>query len=218
MAETCHQVRQATAELALGISDGQERARALSHLEDCAACRAELRSLSDTADALALLTPAAEPPPGFESHVVAAVAAGTTTDKTSSGRRRLLLAVAGAVAAAAVALGLLLTSGGPTAPSDASAPLVAHHQVLGRLLVSSGPRPWVSMVLDTGHGDGTVTCQLQLTGGEVATVGTFTLRHGYAYWAAPLHVPLRRIVAARLLSHDGRVLATATVPAASSAG
>jgi hypothetical protein len=70
---SCEETRQLVAELALGIADGADRARALRHLAECADCRRELSELSELADELLLLAPEVEPPVGFESRVLALV-------------------------------------------------------------------------------------------------------------------------------------------------
>src|SRR5947199_338348 len=66
MNDDCGRVDAVAGELALGLLTGLERARALAHLEECHACRTELATLSDAADAVLLLAPAAAPDPGFE--------------------------------------------------------------------------------------------------------------------------------------------------------
>jgi hypothetical protein len=69
----CEEIRDLTAELALGIADGEERAEALRHLSTCAECRREVEQLSQVADELLLLAPVQEPPAGFESRVLEAM-------------------------------------------------------------------------------------------------------------------------------------------------
>ena len=58
----CEHLREIAPEVALGIADGEDRAWALEHLDDCPACRARIERLSALADELLLLAPAAEPP------------------------------------------------------------------------------------------------------------------------------------------------------------
>ena len=48
--ERCDEIRELAAELALGIADGEDRARVLEHLADCADCRREVEGLSAVAD------------------------------------------------------------------------------------------------------------------------------------------------------------------------
>ena len=102
---SCEHTRQLAAELALGIADGAERARALDHLADCADCRRAVAELSEVADDLLLLAPEHEPPLGFESRVLAQIAPPA---RRAPRWRRPLLVLAPAAAAAAVAAALVL--------------------------------------------------------------------------------------------------------------
>ncbi|HEX2129474.1 MAG TPA: hypothetical protein VHF58_09695 [Solirubrobacterales bacterium] len=97
---SCERLREVGAELALGIADGEERARALEHLAECPACRAHVERLAAVADELALLAPAADPPPGFEGRASAAMR------PTPSRRRRVGRAIA-TPALAALTAGLI---------------------------------------------------------------------------------------------------------------
>ncbi|HEY6497588.1 MAG TPA: hypothetical protein VIZ43_30280 [Trebonia sp.] len=58
------------AELALGVLTGRERAMAVAHLNECDACREDVRQLMETGEQLLELLPPAEPPAGFESRVL----------------------------------------------------------------------------------------------------------------------------------------------------
>jgi len=66
----CHEVRGLTAEVALGVADGEDRARVLDHVVDCSECRHELEDLTALADDLVVLAPEHEPPLGFELRTV----------------------------------------------------------------------------------------------------------------------------------------------------
>lgn len=66
----CDALREAIAELALGIASGEERARVLEHTSHCSSCRRLLRELSLLGDELLLLAPEHEPPAGFELRVL----------------------------------------------------------------------------------------------------------------------------------------------------
>jgi hypothetical protein len=104
----CEHTRELAAELALGIADGADRARALRHLAECAECRAAVEQLSAVADELMLLTPVHEPPPGFESHVLAQLRPEPAAKRPGRRLRRLLVPIAAAGAAAALAAGIVL--------------------------------------------------------------------------------------------------------------
>ncbi len=108
MTETprCAQVRELIPELAAGVADGDERARALAHLARCLHCRNELAAAATVVDELVLLAPEREPSAGFETGVLAALATGRTR------RRRLpVLALRAAAVLVVVALTAALASG-----------------------------------------------------------------------------------------------------------
>jgi hypothetical protein len=101
---SCEQTRALAAELALGITDGAERAQALRHLAECAECRRHVEELSAVADDLLLLAPDHEPPAGFESRVLERIAPAPRPRR----RRRAFLVPAFAAAAAALAAAALV--------------------------------------------------------------------------------------------------------------
>ena len=92
-------------EVALGITDGADRAWALEHIADCPECRARVERLAAVADELLTLAPSVEPPAGFEERV-----AGAIEPPRKRWRRRIAIpavaAVAAICAAAAVWVGL----------------------------------------------------------------------------------------------------------------
>jgi len=96
----CERLREIAPELALGIADGEDRARSLEHLAGCPACRAHIERLAAVADELLLLAPVAEPPAGFEGRVVGSEA---RTPPRAPLLRRLAVPALAAVAAAAIA-------------------------------------------------------------------------------------------------------------------
>jgi hypothetical protein len=76
----CSQMQDIAPDVALGLLTGEVRAAALAHLEDCAACRAEVASLAGVADELLLTGPEATPPGGFERRVLDRLAAARAAD------------------------------------------------------------------------------------------------------------------------------------------
>jgi len=215
---TCAEFRELSAELALGVLDGRQRADALAHLQRCPACREELLVLGQVADRLVALAPPAEPPAGFETRVLRAVTPPAAPPSSVPRRpRRGFLAVA---AAAAVALlvaggagGWLAGRGGRTAPprpAAVTAALHEHHEQVGQVVETNGAHPWVWMAVTGYVGQPTVICQVRGRDGRVRTLGTFHLTEGYGYWAAPVPPGTGPLAGARLVSRDGRTLATAT--------
>jgi hypothetical protein len=172
---TCEEFEDLSAELALGVLEGRERAEALDHVAHCDHCRAELLALGVVADRLVELTPSAEPPAGFETRVMARLtpsASDTTATSRASvtpstigpsmlgaatARRQARPAVLrGALAAAlAVAIGLggwAIGHQGSAAPATAAAGLhprvasfVAGRHTVGLVVAYGGSNPWVAM-------------------------------------------------------------------------
>jgi hypothetical protein len=111
-------------ELALGILSGNERATALGHLGACPACREQLDDLAGVADHLLLLSPAKEPPIGFESRVLArlqsegAVPTSPVRRGWAPTRRLLAMAAAAVIVLGGVTGGLLAANqGGSSKPA-----------------------------------------------------------------------------------------------------
>ncbi|MGH8971431.1 MAG: zf-HC2 domain-containing protein, partial [Actinomycetes bacterium] len=98
------EVRDLLPELATGVAAGDERARALTHLAGCAACRQQLDEMTTVVDELVLLAPEHEPSPGFENAVLAAVEA---RPRARSRRSPVILAAAASLIGALLAGGLV---------------------------------------------------------------------------------------------------------------
>jgi hypothetical protein len=218
---TCEIVTAMSAELALGIADGKERAIAAAHLEQCPACRSYLREMMEVAEGLVDLLPPAEPPSGFESKVLASVSASAAVDAPLPTRARRKWHLPSLWAVAAVALAALIAAGGwlvgatghsTTIKGVVSATLMASRRSVGQVLVVGGDDPWLSMSVDAPLPATTVRCQIREANGTLMTVGAFSVADGYGYWATalPSSTPIE---AAQLVSSTGHVLASATFPA-----
>ncbi len=103
---SCEQTRELAAELALGIADGEQRARALRHLAECPDCRRAVEELTGVTDELLLLAPEREPSAGFESRVLARMA--PARPRRSRRHLRVLAPIAAATAAALAAVAIVL--------------------------------------------------------------------------------------------------------------
>jgi predicted anti-sigma-YlaC factor YlaD len=214
----CEQYSNELAELALGVLTGRERAQVLAHVESCPRCADELEQLSRVADTVVQAAPEMEPPLGFEVRLFEQMG---VTDVRRRRRRlrpsRWATAVVGVAAAAlAVGLGLSLTSSStPTGTAQAPSPhrvttaaLVENGQTVGHVMIVSGDKPWMSMMLEDSMANGTVNCVVVTNDGVSHRVGTFVARKGYGAWIAPLHVDPAHVRAAEVVSPSGTVLAT----------
>jgi len=226
----CGQLRDCSAELALGVLSGTDRARALMHLEHCRDCQSEVDALASAGDALFDLVPAVEPPVGFESRVAARFDSLRPLGEGGRSSARLFRALAWArrrwvpVAAAVLALAAGGTGWAIGSATKSPALMAAgkagfswgyfHSSVqpgdIGEVFVSWGRPVWVFMTVDLGSGSGVANCFLVGKGGQVVQVGSLSLSRGFGYWGAAVQVPLLGVSGARIVASDGRVLATAS--------
>jgi hypothetical protein len=228
----CDGFADVTAELALGVLTGRERAEALAHLDRCAACQENVRRLTVTGEGLVRLLPAVEPPPGFETRVLerlglAARSPGPAGRMSPTGgrhfvrepgdsqpgrARRVLAAAAVTLAVAVSALGGwgvgAATSSTAGSSLRSAVLLSASHQMVGTIfLYGGGGRQWLSMSVDLRSGTRAVICQLVSRDGNVTALGSFWLNAGYGTWESPGPVGHGQFGGARLVSADGTILA-----------
>jgi hypothetical protein len=217
------------AELALGIATGRQRADALAHVERCPNCHAEMEQMSLAADLMLEVTPAVEPPLGFEVRLAERLGNGRATPKSLGSRWRAgrfsfamacLLAVA--VLGAGVGAGWFARGGPPPAARSAFGTETGGH-VATKALVSAGHRVgyvtvysggsaaapgWMFMSLEVGSWSGEATCEVRLADGATMKLGTFWFDHGYGAWGVALPSSTGRISSASVLTGTG-VLARA---------
>ncbi len=208
----CELVQDELAELALGTLSGRSRSEVLDHVGSCPRCAATLEHLSLIADTVVQLAPAMEPPLGFELRLAEKLQASAAMPRPRRFRRiTALSAAAVTMVVLGFGLGALVprTSGKPTTVNLTSAHLTSHGHNLGEVLISGGSPTWMFMTVNGGAWSGTVTCEVTLAGGQVESIGTFTLSGGYGTWAAPLSAPAGEVRAARLIASNGAVLASA---------
>jgi hypothetical protein len=205
-----------TAELALGVLTGRERARATEHLEECDACRTQVQDITATAEQLVQLLPHRRPPARFAARVIS----GLTSTRRRQRTRRMLSIAAGTIIAMAAGLAGwgLRTTPAPSAPPGGQAPvalasatlITAGHRAVGTVFLHGGGQQFLYMTVDTGAGDGHVICQLQGRDGRLITIGSFWLTGGYGWWGSPERDQPAAVTGARLITTGGTILATAT--------
>jgi hypothetical protein len=216
----CEHYQEELPQLALGVLTGRDRVRALAHVESCPRCAEELEQLSRAADAVVEAAPEAEPPVGFEVRLFERMG---VADVRRGPRHRpprwAVGALSAAAAVAALVVGLSLGLSSSTPPSQNAAPahgvatadLVEHDTVVGRVATHGGAQPWMSMMLIDSSAHGTVNCIVVTSDGVSHQVGTFVARKGYGAWVAPLRVDPRDIRRAEVVAPNGTVIATATL-------
>jgi hypothetical protein len=229
MAElSCQQCHDQAAELALGVLCGRQRAGVLAHLHRCASCEDLVGELTVTADRLIELLPGVEPPAGFDQRVITAVVA-----PAPRARRRWMIAAAVVVSVALPAGGWMVARAAFDVPPPATdaqvsvrmvmfTPFTAEGRQVGQAYVYPGRPSWMYLLVDTDNAatSGAVDCELIHRDGSTMRLGTFLLTQGYSGWGTPAPIDPTTLAAIRLVSSDGRTLATAhfTSPASAPAG
>lgn len=212
--DRCDEARESLSELALGIADGEERARVLAHVEDCADCRRELERQSVLADELLVLAPEEEPPPGFEVDVLRSI-------QPPAPRRSILrpLAAVGAVAAAvAIAVGAMLIGTRDdrrladqyrAALEEANGRYFSAAQLTdaagrrgGVLFTYRGTPSWILVTVSPGFGASVDRAELVDRGGRRIPLASFRLVDGA--WGGTIPVDLQDVAAVHLVGKNGR--------------
>jgi hypothetical protein len=218
----CEALREAIAELALGIASGEERARVLEHTGRCPSCRRLLRELSILGDELLLLAPEHEPPAGFESRVLERLGRPPRRRRVPwlRGPRVAVLAtvVVAVAAAAGASVGVLSATrdermlgrqlqavlthadGQYLAVSDLRDPdghkrgLVFHY----------GGRPsWIFVTLERPLPPGRYVATLVTRAGTTSELGAFDLARGDRSLGATARVDLRQVTHIRVRQERG---------------
>ena len=218
-ASDCARLHDLAAELALGIADGEERAWALEHLVDCAACRAHLDRV---ADEVLLLAPAAEPPPGFEGRVAEAVR--PPRRRRSLARRLAIpaLAAGAAAAIAAAAVWFALADDRDLADSYRDTLAVANgeyfdaapieapgDQRVGYVYGYQGRASWVLAVIYDGVANGRYRLQAVAHDGQRLPVRGIEVTKGRGSAGGVTPVPYDKLSQLRVLDGHGREIADA---------
>jgi hypothetical protein len=216
--DRCYETRALAAELALGIADGEDRARVLDHLADCADCRREVESFSAVADELLVLAPEHEPPLGFELRVLRAL----EPPRAKRGHRARWLALAAATVLVAVGI----TAGAMLIGFRDERRLADHYRATlaqaqgsyfgavrlhdaagepgGVVFTYRGSPSWLTITVASEHRDSVQGAELVDRSGERFPLVSFRLLDGV--WGGPLPVGLDSAVAVHLVGEDGRSL------------
>jgi hypothetical protein len=218
---TCQQCRDLAAELALDVLTGPQRAQTLAHLDRCPSCRDTVAALTATADQLITLLPEADPPAGFEQRVVHGLG------RPASRTRRWVLSAAVVLLAVAVGAGGWVAGRAGVPALAPATPPIAQRTVwyaplttadehgsarqIGHAYVYPGTPSWLYLSLDTGAPTPSdpVRCEVLRRDGSAVPVGSFPLTQGHGSWGGPVPVEHGTLAGARLVTGNGRTLATA---------
>jgi len=220
--ERCEETRDLAAEVALGIADGEERARLLEHAAACADCRRELERLSGLADELLVLGPEHEPPAGFELRVLRAL-------RPRPERRRWVRAWPAVAAALAAAL---LTAGGLLLAFRDDRRVADHYRATlaqadgsyfgairlhdaagapgGSVFIYRGSPSWLVVTVAPPRRASVAGAELVARDGRRIPLPSFRL--GGGAWGGTLSIDLEALAAVHLLDRDGRSVLVADLP------
>jgi hypothetical protein len=210
----CEETRQLAAELALGLVDGEDRARALRHLAECPECRRAVEELSVVVDELLLLAPQHEPPAGFESRVLAQIA----PPRRKRRLRRVFVPLATAAAGAALAAGIVVgvTGDDRRLADQYRATLAAANGTsfeATRLVDGTGQRAglvygyrgrpsWIYVSLYTNRDASGYRVELELVDGRRLPLSTLRLDPATASAGQEIPVDLQQVARVRLVGPD----------------
>jgi hypothetical protein len=213
----CDEIRADAAELALGVLDGEQRARALEHARGCERCRDELAEFAIVAERILVVAPEHEPPPGFESRVLDAL---PQTRRRARRFGRLVPALAAAVlvtAAVTASLTLSLTSEerrlgeryGAVLETAGGKYLAARHlrdaagAKSGVVFAYQGDQPWITVVLSPTVGAERWSVAITTRDGRRRVLGTFDAATTGRVWGRALQDSVPDLASVRLTGSRG---------------
>jgi hypothetical protein len=223
----CEEIRELAPELALGIAEARERARALEHLASCTECTGYVAELSDLADDLLLLSPSEEPPIGFEARAL------ESFRPVRPPRRRpiwRLAAVSAATAALATAAAMFLVyrddhrlasdyrstlaeANGKYFDAEAlSAPGGAE---VGQVFGYQGSPSWVLVTVNSPEPmpSGDYDLQLITAGGRTIALRKLRIDHGTGSSGQAIPIPFYHVAEVRVLGPGRGDVYEARIPA-----
>jgi hypothetical protein len=223
----CEELRDAIAEVALGIASGEQRTRVLEHTSHCSNCRRLLRELSLLSDELLLLAPEHEPPAGFELRVLERL--GPRDRRRGSRLRGRWVAVLAAIAAA-LAAGSGAAAGVLTATHDerqlgnrlqavlkrANGQYFAVSELrdpagrqVGLVFHYGGNQPWIFVTLERPLPRGRYVAEMVTRAGTTRKLGTFALDGSDRSFGSTTEQDLTQVTALRIRDTRGGPVYTA---------
>jgi hypothetical protein len=216
MRPECEDIRALSAELALGIASGEERARVLDHAANCRECTHALQQLTAVTDQLLLLAPEEEPPSGFEERVLAKIRPEPVRRRPF--KQRLWRPLLAGAAGAALASGILVASFNndvqlahdyrqALAAADGSRFVAVPVRdgagaKRGSVSMYKGRPSWIVVSLSPGSRVPVRAAEIVSRDGRRVPLSGFQLRGGV--WGGPLPVPLEQVASVQLLGPGGR--------------
>jgi hypothetical protein len=205
----CATVEDQLAEFAAGTLPADQRGAVEAHLNVCGSCRAEAESLIDTADAVLLFAPSAEPPAGFEARLLDRMQPPV---RRLPRRRPVLIAVAAAVLVViGVVAAVSLSIGRPDGNRIQEVALrTPDDKTVGAAYVRAGDPGWI--LVDMAYReDPSLSVQLVQSDGTVTVAGPLSVRNGHGILGFTSPVPVADLREVRMVEQDGTVVCDAAI-------
>jgi len=209
---TCAEIEPQLPEFALGLLDGDDRARVLDHTRSCNLCQASAKGLIATVDDVTAALADSDPPPDFESRVLARLDR-TTAQPDRTGRSRLPLLAAAAVLLVLVAVAGTLfvtrsTTSSPQAVRQATMQTPSGTTV-GRVTISGDPAAVLLASPDWSTAEaGPYRLRIVTTSGVIHEAGPVELDEGYAGYGLD-GVPAADVQRIEMITPGGTVACSA---------
>lgn len=211
---TCAELDAVAAELSLDLLTGEQRAEALAHVAECAACRARVAELTAAADRIVQMIPGAEPSAGFEERVLDALGPPPAAPRRS-GRRPWFALAAAIVLVLGVAGALAIAARRDTGISPREAAMVTPKgDDVGDVYVSDDSPSWVFVSVPAWAdrwGGKPYDLVLTLADGTTRTIAGGDLDAGHGAWGTVLAEDGANVRAVAMVGGDGGVWCSATL-------
>ena len=210
----CPDVREVAPDFAFGILDGEERSDVLLHLDECPTCQRYVSELSETADAMVLLAPEAEPPAGFERRALDRIV------DTSRRRRWRTVKLVAATAAAAAIVSVVTVRIVDQSRTPTSSVVGAHSvamvgdagQKVGKVdVVANSTAMALDVSVSYGLPEGDYNVVLTRSGVGKQSLGTMHVFGGQGSWSGSAPAAAGRAQLA-LVDQEGNELCSAELP------
>jgi predicted anti-sigma-YlaC factor YlaD len=210
----CADVREQAPEFALGLLDGDTRAEVVHHIDGCPACRTVVLELAETADAMVLLAPEAEPPAGFERRVMDQITGGARRARWRTTRLVALVAAAAVIISVVTVRVVESTRSDPVA-AVAMVPMVGNGGVtVGQVEVNdpgTGAGTRLAVTVDYALPDGDYRVVLAPDQAAHRVLGTMAVAGGRGAWSGSTSLP-DGATDLLLVDNAGTVPCSATLP------
>ena len=184
MTATCPEIEPQLPEFALGLLDGDDRARVLDHTRSCPTCDARAKGLIGAVDDVTAALADTDPPPGFEGRVLERLDPPTSQPVGTRRSRVPMLAAAAVLLVLVAVVGTLVVTRSSTSSPEAvrqATMRTPSGATVGRATISGDP---AAVLLASPNWStaaaGPYRLRIVTTSGAIHQAGPVELDEGYA--------------------------------------